>query len=574
MATMKRVLLEDPIELFRKNDEYKYDAKDGTVDLWTADEIAEFPITSYQQRVTTVTPKFWPKPSIITQEIYNKYFDYCDPFAGEILRKMNPKDVSPRIIVAGGAATAPYYFETGFRPSDIDFFAVGLDGNNEDDLWKLIHDFMSVFCKICNPNGDYKILQILTPGLLTLYVQLGKYSYSERKKYQFILRCYPSAAAVVHGFDIPSCCTFYDGYISKSTTLGAYAHHFRVNLVNPEYRYNTYEYRLEKYFYKTYAIGFVHLDKEALIDKDLVKLPHINIYIDKICNGIGRIEHTDIVPRSSYENIECNSLLIDNLEGKINLAQLAADKGYYTIVRPTNKLIKFSEWYGGETTRAPIFEEVFTRNMFEHTINNVIDSSENYKLNGDHLKKYLGMFDKEIIIFLKQLAEVRVFNPNKKILVANSLQYFKNRLSIRYDKNVGTKIDWWDTENKNMFMDGSHIESPEHWYTEQNLIVNTSHTDNIIEINYDENTGKVYEGDCSLCQTEIKCGEPNTIILPCGHIFHVSFNVKSGCKGFLAYDTRFCPYCRADTSQQMLKKEKQVPKPVQTIQLSIDWEKK
>jgi len=84
------------------------------------------------------------------------------------------------------------------------------------------------------------------------------------RKYQLFTTAYPSGSAAVHNFDVPACCTFYDGRTAWSSTLGAYAHLFRVNLVNPKYRSPTFGLRLVKYFKRYYALGFVHLATKEL----------------------------------------------------------------------------------------------------------------------------------------------------------------------------------------------------------------------------------------------------------------------------------------------------------------------
>ena len=83
-------------------------------------------------------------------------------------------------------------------------------------------------------------------------------------KIQIILRAFPSVSAVLHGFDIGSCCAAYDGFTARLTTLGAFSQLFRVNLINPEYRSTTYEQRLAKYFERGYALGLIHLKTNML----------------------------------------------------------------------------------------------------------------------------------------------------------------------------------------------------------------------------------------------------------------------------------------------------------------------
>jgi len=203
---------------------------------------------------------------------------------------MNPEGAAPRIVVAGGAAAAPYYEKT-VKASDADFFAVGL---TTEELPELASDFILAFCRSHERLADSlsNDLGVLTLSESALTIALQVHSrcqqrsgrHSVVRKYQLFTKAYSSGSAAVHSFDVPSSCTFYDGRTAWSTTLGAYAHLFRVNLVNPLYRTSTFEPRLIKYFNRRYyALGLVDLATKALQTK--IEIRHFVITPRRVCGN-------------------------------------------------------------------------------------------------------------------------------------------------------------------------------------------------------------------------------------------------------------------------------------------------
>jgi len=303
---------ENPIDVLRINDAHRGPDADGT-DLWSADQLAALPAQVYQYRVLTLVPELWPKGQRPSQTEYDADFRRRDPLAVAILRKINLEGVAPRIVVAGGAAAAPYY-EQNVKAGDADFFAVGLTA----ELPKLASDFILALCdcqqELANSlGGGLGVLSMSEDALMvTLQVRSRcQTTNSVRlvvRKYQlFIKQAFSSGSAVVHSFDIPSSCTFYDGRTAWSSTLGAYAHLFRVNLVNPEYRTSTFEPRLIRYFNRRYyALGFVHLAAKALQTEKL-QLVYFTIIPQQVRGNwaMGKLE--------GYDNKFTKSRLVSQL---------------------------------------------------------------------------------------------------------------------------------------------------------------------------------------------------------------------------------------------------------------------
>jgi len=74
-------------------------------------------------------------------------------------------------------------------------------------------------------------------------------------KFQVMLRTFPSMSALLHGFDLPCCAVAYDGAECYMTSMAVHSHLTRTNIVVPEYRSPSYEFRLCKYAMRGYAIG-------------------------------------------------------------------------------------------------------------------------------------------------------------------------------------------------------------------------------------------------------------------------------------------------------------------------------
>jgi hypothetical protein len=131
--------------------------------------------------------------------------------------------------------------------------------------------------------GFHNALVALTPGVLSI---IGNFtetavreldSETERRvvKVQIILQAHATMSAVLHSFDIPSCAVAFDGEQVFMTTLGAFAHVFRANIVEPAYRSKTFEVRLCKYFGRGFALVLPGLRDDAFRGGEHLELPHL-----------------------------------------------------------------------------------------------------------------------------------------------------------------------------------------------------------------------------------------------------------------------------------------------------------
>jgi len=278
-------LLKAPVsDLFERNNSFRRPDVKPLEGLHSVDDLYEATPVTYRFPVPSVSRTWGMRPYRLSQATYDEQFSNknfgtdCD--VGKVLNKVNAGPGPAHVWVAGGAAAAPYY-EKEITAGDVDFFIVGIDPSDSDALWGTVHrifdavrESLDMFEETEN-DGVGSAWQCLAPGVLTITHRNSKRMGRKRpiditlRKYQIILRAYPSVSALIHAFDVPSACIAYDGTTAHMTTLGAYAQAYRVNLANPRYRSTTYEIRLEKYYKRGYALGLPNLkisDKTTTIE--------------------------------------------------------------------------------------------------------------------------------------------------------------------------------------------------------------------------------------------------------------------------------------------------------------------
>lgn len=118
----------------------------------------------------------------------------------------------------------------------------------------------------------------------------------DSEKIQIILRKFPSISSILHGFDIGSCAVAFTGKITLLTTFSMYSILNRVNLVVPRYSSPSYAYRLDKYFRRGFALGFVDMKDNVL--KGEVKLPSFVIQVTE-----GLDTHPGMIATGRLENV-------------------------------------------------------------------------------------------------------------------------------------------------------------------------------------------------------------------------------------------------------------------------------
>lgn len=585
----------NPIEILRINDAHRH--PDVTDDLWTADELAALPPQPYRYQVLTYTPAVWPAPRRVTQKAYTADFARRHPIAQAVLEAI--VDAPPgadaevpraTIVVAGGAAASPYY-ERDAKAGDVDFFITGVPPDNVTALWRAVEDILAAFrAVLAKAEGEahdpepVSITQVIAPGLLTIIVGAVRRNAPEAEllKFQVILRAYASPSAVVHAFDIPACCTFYDGTTAYSTTLGAFAHRYRVNLVNPEYRSTTYESRLLKYFDRSYALGLTHLDSSALVAGSELCLPHLTLHPSAVRGNraSGGAELPEKQPDSDYAEAAAArtsyfgwDLSSTYAADYANLASLRSDTGRQILTRYRSlrgmpyyqaELDFEEDWFPFEKWGAegpPNFDEVFPRDRFEAILERVVSGAINRsgQIQINSLRKYLGLTSDEVARFVQAVVTATAQHPHHRIKADRALQPFIDRLVTRYEEFAHRTIEWWITVDPGRQYTSSlnpRMENPEEWYgpgrvaAAPGTVAPEVYLASLEAALEDQARaapkGRVYDNECSLCLNSVGAGDVNSLVLPCGHLFHASFDRSTGCAGLIKWlgTHQDCPNCR------------------------------
>ena len=604
-------LLGDPFEVFRINDEHRRPDMPPEADLWTIDTLVGLGHQGYTFPVPTLVPPYWPPAQDVKQKTYDALFEKEFPIAIKILRA-----VPENLVVAGGAAAWPLG-ELFAKAGDVDFFVVGIDPNDEAALWAKAAEFFEA-CKdaveawAANDDSASSFVQLLTPGLLTLVVNFP--CLPSYWKFQLIMRAYPSVSALLHAFDVGSACVAYDGQTAKMTTLGVYAHAFRVNLVNPKYRSTTYEKRLAKYFDRNFAIAFPHLRRGALSPGAKLVLPHITLAVTAAGGNwaAGRPEISSPASSSEYEPTlswwgwaDDPSDLSRYGISFVNLAQLASGQNRFAIVgatvigehdveeREDIRYIPFAKYArpaGPELRVGPTFADVFSYEDFLAAVGVVSRGVYNdgvRHIRPNSLTKYLGLTREEAQTFIETLSQTLIANPDKKVTLTGPLEFLKERLTRRYLAAAEKPIEWWITRAPERQFTASldpRMEHPAEWYGKENVeddaeTAAAGTTEVYVESLRAALAARTPRPDapgeskdqCPLCLGPLHSGDPNCVIPVCGHVIHWARTAENGCKGLIAWVRNEgrgdCPICRGRYEETA--KNQPMPRPVEEIPLVI-----
>jgi hypothetical protein len=605
-----KFLPDDPFEVININNANRHPGVDNKV-LWTAKEIHDLNPPPFKYPFPTLAPPAWPTPRRINQDQYSVDFAKRHPFADLVLHKVNVAGVPAKVIVAGGAAASPYY-ERDVTAGDVDFFLVGINPDDRAALWHAAHRIVNALRDIIKDEGSsdlypgyqpVEMAQKMTPGLITLTLLLRSKDYSWRRrrvmtlKFQIILRAYPSVAAALHAFDVGACCVAYDGTTALATTMGAFAQIYRINLVNPAYRSTTYEDRLAKYFIERhYALGFVDLKTGVLVVGKPLKLTHF-VVTPAVVRGnraIGTVRVPSPRVKSDYDpaqsDLKCKYGCWDAQAMAIhaaalhNVAQLAKESNYYAMVRCTDGLLSrraeedrepyemlpLGAFYGKPEAEdgpvpddEPTLEFLLPRSLLEDTLDKIIKGAydPHGRVRAKGLVKYLGMTSADVARYVEGLMTLAAANPGRKIDATAALQPFRDEIVRRYEDACKEPITWFITHNPERQFTASNnpqMEDPKEWYGEDLVELDPGKVSPEV---YEESllatpdvradAAPVYSGQCPLCLEEIMSGVANSVTLDCGHTFHWSRNVNTGCEGLYRWtlgEHSDCPTCRTDFS--------------------------
>jgi hypothetical protein len=620
-AERKLVLTDDPLEALAENDRYRNAspgcAQVGVVTdfgdinlglgLWSVDEWAAALPRQYKYVVQTLAPRHWPMATPLRQEEFNRRFATEFPEVATFLKTVK------NVFVAGGAAAWPLG-ESSVKVGDVDFFIAGIDPTDRAALWgkvdEIVRKLRRAFTRASDDDNRRAVIisETLSPGLVTITVRNVSAQHSHQKvlrKFQIILRAFPSVSSILHGFDVPACCIAYDGRRTHLTYLAAWAHAFRVNIVCPAYRSLTYERRLVKYFERGFALALPHLRRGVLAKDVPLQLPHL-VLRPTIVRGFFAVGNIALpagepVPESDYDIARdrvwslCESAAW--APGHINLSQLASGENRFIVLRvvrrefrrfsqyrrrlppdENNKGLPFAEFATSELK----FADILPRTLFEKLLNIATKAAVNRGglVNSVALRRIFRLTDAEISRFTLAVDAALRRNPGRRLDMSPALARFRTALVAAYDATPAD-IGWWivtDPSRQYTVSLNPRMETPDLWYGEACATdaAPPSADDFIeallgtLEARQGNSDGRpVFDGMCPLCCEPLARGVANSVILPCGHIFHWS-ETADGCSGLHSWAVNHhnCPSCRQDFVGRLSTAR---PEAQDAVEVDIAW---
>ncbi len=578
----KLELTDNPHEAVRINDQYRRaDVPDGHGSgLWTADQVRATTPRVYKFEAPTFAPPRWGTNRMIGQDTYSCSFASEFPEIANVLPMSN-------IVVAGGAAAWPFSDPTK-KASDVDFFLYGLPADDSEPSRKTRWSCIAALVDKIRKQFT-QCIEMLAAGVITIKairpfnsdqaVQLPP-----MVKIQIILRAYPTVSSILHGFDVPSCCVAYDGYIACMTYLAAFAHVFHTNVIVPSYRSTTYESRLLKYFERGYALVMPHLNMATMTRGEKLVMPYLTlapaVIRGRFATGVVTLNSTQ--PESDYDFVKVRHSrhsrwrdFSDGIFGQpyINLKMVAVNRPVVTMgvttndvlqirprrrrARPIEKGLPFGTFWQ-EPTRSEIFSRLQLGKVISATTKAVI--SKTGKLDVAVLRNIFGLDLEQVMRLAQTVGDVweSARRENARIDVSPSLDPFCAALLAKYDSQP-ERIDWWilaDPARQHTASLNPRCEEPSQWYGSYYIesiapptIQETLET--IIGIHENRilarDNGAAFDGTCPICHDDVHSGDTNSVTMPCGHAYHwAPYLACGGLYTWVVNGNTSCPLCRAD----------------------------
>jgi hypothetical protein len=527
----------------------------------------------------TFAPRPWPVPKPVSQTEYSKRFAAEFPEVASILPMRN-------VVVAGGAAAWPLG-EPSRKAGDVDLFIHGIDPTDKATLWKKLDEVVNRVTKAFVAAGERRTMvsQTMTaPGVVTLIVwrfannSYGRYGRDAKMfKVQVILRAYRSVSSILHAFDVPSAAVAYDGKEAYTTALGAYAHTFRANLVNPAYRSTTYEARLAKYFERGFALVLPRLRLGSLVRDQALVLPHLRLrpYVvrGRLATGELILPPEALAAGSDYTPTDGpRGMPEKNLYGawRYNAKQLVGIGGapgprrfMLTGVggirlqrqgREYDRQLRFARFAEKEPGLADVLPREKLRDALDDSLSGAYKDK---KVNLEVMRRMLQMTPEEITRLTLAVTRLQSENPGRALDLRAALTPFKNRVLAAYDATP-TEITWWIVHEPGRQFTASvnpRMEDPAAWYGEAYDAAPAPPTSEeyiaALQATLESWQGAIasgkaiYDGACALCLEPVTRGDANSVTLACGHVYH--WSQAPNCEGLIIWigaGNNDCPTCR------------------------------
>ena len=222
---------------------------------------------------------------------------------------------------------------------------------------------------------------------------------------------------------------------------------------------------------------------------------------------------------------------------------------------------------GSYGTLAPTLSDLLPRATIERLLNRYSRGAvgRGGRVAIKTLKLIFGMSDEEVTKFVGVVQSHLLAQPKSTLFDATpALAKFHAACLARYDKAADEPIAWWITQDPGRQFTASldpRVEDPAAWYgkalysggsnppptTESALqsVLAAIEAKSAGPMGSGEKKTVYSDGCCPLCQEPVSAGSANTVVLPCGHVFHWAGG-DVGCRGLLAWTESHldCPICR------------------------------
>jgi hypothetical protein len=302
----------------------------------------------------------------------------------------------------------------------------------------------------------------------------------DNSKIQIILRLYSTASEILHGFDLGSSATGFDGTNVFFTSLSKFCYENMVNIFDGSRRSTTYEVRLIKYFDKGFNIVLPNFDITKLTTdyfkynlNEVCEMPYLTFSYDKID---GNLVYADtfynvkdggevVSDYDFYDDIEHGE---DNYKlAYYNLGELLRDSNRYVFHKDLNEELNLymtkKKSFTGWTLD---FNSNFLKYGFvEYVYNRLQDNLSDNVIKLDLINKYFNIIKSEEFINNIYLSNLPEGVREKKLQEIFKLQktWIKNKLNDGKE----TKNIKWVTENPTTQLTSSFnpiIEDNKLWY--------------------------------------------------------------------------------------------------------------
>ena len=468
-------------------------------------------------------------------------------------------------------------------PKDFDLFIYEEDDLSPEELIQSQNAKINNIISIIT-HYNYAINIVLVKGVLTMQLNVRTIEDSVNKmpiNIQIILRDYCSISEILHSFDISCCSIAYDGNKTYLTKLAEYSILNNINIVIPEYRSNTYEARLVKYFNNlNFALLLPNLqlsndDKIICLPNMILNILHTDVNIAIADISIPKLEFLDISYKINneaqvdYDTITTNymidlythTFMSRSLQKNCNL--IVNGKKYFEKIMYFYKKQNFYDNF----IQMPISEIVSIKtykNWFASYIKkNIITYQDDYILNEylikDILKDNYEKFAEDnnieeiklqLIVLNEKILSRKKDAKLEQIYILNRLIYNLSRyIHSKYIERKDELLNFSICLNRDSPLTGSLHPSKQtchEWYGERYVLQSDGDMQLLIKSFVDSHISSIEMSPCPLCFEQIHYLHSNVITLKCGHIYHeYKDDVCDGINRWFEKNKKpSCPECR------------------------------